>query len=100
MVWREPRCLLTDCYFCMTSTVRFSSKSKHTIHPNMPSAARQVPINEYLLIQWLPKLILYSQKWIWKTLSHSLDNQRPPMMLKSIRLIYFIDNLTSLLSQN
>nr|CAH7733771.1 unnamed protein product [Callosobruchus chinensis] len=44
MVWREPRCHLTDCYFCMTSTVRFSSKSKHTIqYPNVPSALRPVP---------------------------------------------------------
>ncbi|GBN56288.1 hypothetical protein AVEN_10772-1 [Araneus ventricosus] len=100
MVCREPRCLFTDCYFCMTSTVIFSSKSKNTIHPDMPSATRRVPINESLPIHWLPKLILYSQKWIWKTLSHSMDHQRPPMMIKSIRLIYFIGNLTSLLSQN
>ncbi|KAK4882047.1 hypothetical protein RN001_005366 [Aquatica leii] len=51
MVWREPRCHLTDCYFCMTSTVGFSSKSKLTIeYPNIPSALRLVPHNDTLPI--------------------------------------------------
>ncbi|KAK4880623.1 hypothetical protein RN001_008769 [Aquatica leii] len=51
MVWREPRCHLTDCYFCMTSTVGFSSKSKHTIqNPNIPSALRPVCHNDTLPI--------------------------------------------------
>ncbi|GBM34091.1 hypothetical protein AVEN_225613-1 [Araneus ventricosus] len=56
MVWREPRCHLTDCYFCMTSTVGSSSKSKHTIqYPNIPSAVRPVPHNESLPIPVAPK---------------------------------------------
>ncbi|GBN97943.1 hypothetical protein AVEN_94880-1 [Araneus ventricosus] len=47
MVSREPRCHLTYCYFCMTSTFGFFCKSKHTIqYPNIPSAARPVPHNE------------------------------------------------------
>ncbi|KAK4872941.1 hypothetical protein RN001_014970 [Aquatica leii] len=51
MVWREPRCHFTDCYFCMTSTVGFSSKNKHTIqYPNIPSALRPVPRNDTLPI--------------------------------------------------
>ncbi|GBM36975.1 hypothetical protein AVEN_153922-1 [Araneus ventricosus] len=51
IVWREPRCHLTDYYFCMTSTVGFSSKSKHTIqYPNILSAVRPVPHNESLTI--------------------------------------------------
>ncbi|GBL75061.1 hypothetical protein AVEN_243844-1 [Araneus ventricosus] len=56
MVWREPRCHLTDCYFCMTSTVGFSRKSKHTIqYPNILSAVRPVPHNESLPIPVAPK---------------------------------------------
>ncbi|GBM65573.1 hypothetical protein AVEN_169853-1 [Araneus ventricosus] len=56
MVWREPRCHLTDCYFCMTSTFGFSSKSKHTVqYPNIPSAVRPVPHNESLSIPVAPK---------------------------------------------
>ncbi|GBM22452.1 hypothetical protein AVEN_221515-1 [Araneus ventricosus] len=56
MVWREPRCHLTDCYFCMTSTIGFSSKSKHTIqYPNISSAVRPVPHNESLPIPVAPK---------------------------------------------
>ncbi|GBM45911.1 hypothetical protein AVEN_211973-1 [Araneus ventricosus] len=55
-VWREPRCHLAECYFCMTSNVGFSSKSKHTIqHPNIPSAVRPVPHNESLPIPEPPK---------------------------------------------
>ncbi|KAK4881289.1 hypothetical protein RN001_004608 [Aquatica leii] len=51
MVWLEPRCHLTDCYFCMTSTVGFSSKSKHTIqYPNIPSVLRPVHHNDTLPI--------------------------------------------------
>ncbi|KAK4872960.1 hypothetical protein RN001_014989 [Aquatica leii] len=51
MVWREPRCHLSDCYFCMTSTVGFSSKGKHTIqYPNIPSALKPVPHNDTLPI--------------------------------------------------
>ncbi|KAK4879102.1 hypothetical protein RN001_007248 [Aquatica leii] len=51
MVWREPRCHLTDCYFCMTSAVGFLSKSKRTIqYPNIPSALRPVSHNDTLPI--------------------------------------------------
>ncbi|GBN10990.1 hypothetical protein AVEN_13653-1 [Araneus ventricosus] len=51
MVWREPRCHLTDCYFCMTSAVGFNRKSKHTIqYPNIPSVIRPVLHNESLPI--------------------------------------------------
>nr|CAH7753306.1 unnamed protein product [Callosobruchus chinensis] len=56
MVWREPRCHLTDCYFCMTSTVGFLSKSKHTIqYPNVPSALRNVSHNDSLPIPVPPQ---------------------------------------------
>ncbi|GBN16426.1 hypothetical protein AVEN_126509-1 [Araneus ventricosus] len=56
MVWREPRCHLTDCYFCMTSAVGFNRRSKHTIHyPNIPSVIRPVPYNESLPIPVAPK---------------------------------------------
>lgn len=56
MIWREPRCHLTDCYFCMTSTVGLSRKSKHTIqYYNIPSALRPVPHNEALPIPVPPK---------------------------------------------
>ncbi|GBM27550.1 hypothetical protein AVEN_97067-1 [Araneus ventricosus] len=56
MVWHEPCCHLADCYFCMTSTIGFSSKSKHTIqYPNIPSAVRPVPCNESLSILVAPK---------------------------------------------
>ncbi|GBM87025.1 hypothetical protein AVEN_40607-1 [Araneus ventricosus] len=56
MVWREPRCYLTDCYFFMSSNVGFSNKSKHTTqHPNIPSAVKPVPHNEFLPIPVAPK---------------------------------------------
>ncbi|KAK4880018.1 hypothetical protein RN001_008164 [Aquatica leii] len=56
MVWPEPRCHLTDCYVCMTSTVGFSNKSKHTIkYPNIPSALRPVPHNDTLPLPEPPK---------------------------------------------
>ncbi len=51
MVWHEPRCHFTDCYFCMTSTVKFFSKSRQKIqYPNIPSVVRPVPHNESLPI--------------------------------------------------
>lgn len=87
MVWREPRCHLTDCYFCMTSIVGFSSKSKHKIqYPDIPSAVRPVPTANLCQSQWPLKLILYRKKWNLKTLFHSL-RQHLPMMMKSIQLI-------------
>ena len=78
LVWCEPRCHLTDCYFCMTSTVEFSYKNRHAIlYPNIPSALRPVAQNESLPISVAPKPILY----ITKILSHRLDHQHPPMMM-------------------
>ncbi|GBM78502.1 hypothetical protein AVEN_107667-1, partial [Araneus ventricosus] len=83
MVWREPRCHLTDCYFCMSSTVGFSRKISTQIqYPNIPSPVRPVPHNESLQSQLSQKPILYIWKRILKIFSHSLDPQRPPMMMK------------------
>lgn len=56
MVWREPRCHFTDCYFCMTSTFGFSNKTKYKIqYPDIPSARRPVPHSEFLPIPVPPK---------------------------------------------
>lgn len=56
MVWREPRSHLTDFYFCMTSTVGFSSKSKHSIqYSNIPSSIKPIPHKESLPIPEPPK---------------------------------------------
>lgn len=60
-VWREPRCYITDCYFCMTSTVGLSRKSKQIIqYPNIPSILRPVLHNKFLPI--LVPLIIYRLK--------------------------------------
>ncbi|GBM41356.1 hypothetical protein AVEN_241505-1 [Araneus ventricosus] len=47
MVWRESRCHLTDCYFCMTSTVGFSRKSKHTIQYPENSSAPETDLKDF-----------------------------------------------------
>ena len=44
MVWREPKNHVDDCYFCITQTQGFSSKSKHRIqYPSLDSAILPVP---------------------------------------------------------
>jgi hypothetical protein len=56
MIWREPRDHLTDCYFCVTNIVGFSSKNKARInYPNLHSAIRPACHNEYLPIPGPPK---------------------------------------------
>ena len=47
---------LTDCYFCMISTVEFFYKNRHAIqHPNVLSVLRPVPHNESLPLPVAPK---------------------------------------------
>ena len=43
VVWREPTDHVLDCYFCLTSVIGVTVKSKHTVkYPNLPSAMRPV----------------------------------------------------------
>ncbi|KAI6655433.1 hypothetical protein LOD99_2268 [Oopsacas minuta] len=49
MIWREPMCLLSDCYFCMTEIDDITKKNKSTIaYPDVPSAIRPVLHSEDL----------------------------------------------------
>ncbi|KAI6647100.1 hypothetical protein LOD99_8937 [Oopsacas minuta] len=49
MIWREPMCHLSDCYFCMTKIDGITKKNKSSIaYPDVPSAIRPVPHSEDL----------------------------------------------------
>jgi hypothetical protein len=40
MVWREPTDHVLDCYFCLTSVIGVTAKSRHTVqYPNLPHNA-------------------------------------------------------------
>jgi hypothetical protein len=55
MVWREQKDHVTDCYFCLTKTSGYTSKTKKLIkYPNLPSAIRPVPHNDSLLVPQPP----------------------------------------------
>jgi len=44
MVWGEPTDHASDRYFCLTSFIGVTAKSKHTVqYPNLPSTMRPVP---------------------------------------------------------
>ena len=44
MVWTEPTDHVSDCYFCLTSIIGVTAKSKHTVqYPNFPYAMRPAP---------------------------------------------------------
>ncbi|GFY79172.1 uncharacterized protein TNIN_113811 [Trichonephila inaurata madagascariensis] len=78
MVWREHRYLLTDCYFCMTSILGFSSKSKHTIrYPNIPSHNESspipVPLENYIL---QPEMVLECFKPPSGALTSAADDEQ------------------------
>ncbi|KAI6648986.1 hypothetical protein LOD99_6869 [Oopsacas minuta] len=49
MIWREPLCHISDCYFCMTKIDGIIKKNKSSIaYPDVPSAIRPVPHSEDL----------------------------------------------------
>ena len=49
MIWREPTCCATECYFCLTIVDGITKKNKGSIvYPNVPSAIRPVPHSENL----------------------------------------------------
>ena len=49
MVWREQKDHSSDCYFCMTDIKGYTSKNKKLImYPDVPSAMKPVPHDEFL----------------------------------------------------
>ncbi|GFS88506.1 uncharacterized protein TNCV_1461441 [Trichonephila clavipes] len=47
MIWREPKDLSSDCYFCLTNIKGITPKSKHTVvYSDFQSAMRPVPHSE------------------------------------------------------
>lgn len=55
MVWREQKDHVTDCYFCLTKTSGYTSKTKKLIkYPSLPSAIRPVPHDDSLPVPQPP----------------------------------------------
>ena len=51
MVWREQKDHSSDCYFCMTDIKGYTGKNKKLIlYPDVPSAIKPVPHDEFLPI--------------------------------------------------
>ena len=55
MVWREQKDHVTDCYFCLTKTSGYTSKTKKLIkYPSLPSAIRPVSHDDSLPVPQPP----------------------------------------------
>jgi len=55
MIWREQIDHTTDCYFCLTKTTGFTSRSKNRIiYPDLPSAIRPVAHSDELPVPTTP----------------------------------------------